>query len=39
VPVGVIYRGIMPFLVADFVLLALVLFLPQLTLWVLRFMR
>ena len=39
VPVGVIYRGIMPFLVADFVLLALVLFLPQLTLWVLRFVR
>jgi tripartite ATP-independent transporter DctM subunit len=37
VPIGEIYRGIMPFLISDAVRVALLLFFPVLTLWALRF--
>src|SRR3989338_6582414 len=39
VPVGEIYRGVLPYLAADLVRLALILLVPQLTLWALRFVR
>ena len=37
VPIGEIYRGIMPFLASDFIRVTLLLFFPPLTLWALRF--
>jgi len=37
VRIGEIYRGIVPFLVSDFVRVLLLLFFPVLTLWALRF--
>src|SRR3989338_4873848 len=36
---GEIYRGVLPYLAADLVRLALILLVPQLTLWALRFVR
>jgi TRAP-type C4-dicarboxylate transport system permease large subunit len=33
VPLGTMFAGIMPFLVADFVLIALLLLFPQIALW------
>jgi TRAP-type C4-dicarboxylate transport system permease large subunit len=39
VPIGEIYRGVLPFLVADLVRLALVLLVPSVALWALRFVR
>jgi tripartite ATP-independent transporter DctM subunit len=33
VPLGVVYRGVMPFVVADLVKLALIVFVPALALW------
>ncbi|HXH83010.1 MAG TPA: TRAP transporter large permease subunit [Candidatus Tectomicrobia bacterium] len=39
VPIGEIYRGVLPFLVADLARLALVLLVPPLALWALRFVR
>ena len=39
VQTGEIYRGVLPFLAADFVRLTLILLLPQITLWALRFVR
>jgi len=39
VPIGEIYRGVLPFLLADLVRLTLILLLPSLTLWALRFVR
>jgi TRAP-type C4-dicarboxylate transport system permease large subunit len=39
VPIGEIYRGIMPFLVSDFVRVMLLLFFPQITLWAVHFVR
>jgi TRAP-type C4-dicarboxylate transport system permease large subunit len=39
VPIGEIYRGILPFLVSDFVRIALLLFFPQITLFALRFLK
>lgn len=39
VPLGEIYRGVLPFLAADLVRLTAILLLPQLTLWALRFVR
>ena len=38
-PIGEIYRGVLPFLLADLVRLALVLLAPSVTLWALRFVR
>jgi TRAP-type C4-dicarboxylate transport system permease large subunit len=37
VPIGEIYRGIMPFLLSDIVRVLLLLFLPILTLFLVRF--
>ena len=34
VPVGTVFRGIMPFLIADFVVLALVITFPSLALYI-----
>lgn len=39
VPIGEIYRGIMPFLVSDVVRIVLILFVPSLTLWAVHLMR
>jgi TRAP-type C4-dicarboxylate transport system permease large subunit len=39
VPIGEIYRGVLPFLLADLVRITLVLLVPPLTLWALRFVR
>jgi C4-dicarboxylate transporter, DctM subunit len=39
VPIGEIYRGVLPFLLADLVRLTLILLVPSLTLWALRFVR
>jgi tripartite ATP-independent transporter DctM subunit len=39
VPIGEIYRGIMPFLVSDVVRILLLLFVPQLTVWAVRLLR
>jgi tripartite ATP-independent transporter DctM subunit len=39
VPTGVIYRGVLPFLVADLLGLGLILLLPAVALWALRFVR
>jgi tripartite ATP-independent transporter DctM subunit len=39
VPTGEIYRGVLPFLVADVARLALLLLVPALSLWALRFVR
>jgi len=39
VQTGEIYRGVLPFLAADLVRLTLILLLPQITLWALRFVR
>jgi TRAP-type C4-dicarboxylate transport system permease large subunit len=33
VPLGVVYRGVTPFVVADLVKLALIVFIPALALW------
>jgi C4-dicarboxylate transporter, DctM subunit len=33
VPLGVVYRGVMPFVIADLVKLALIVFIPALALW------
>ena len=39
VPIGEIYRGIMPFLVSDLVRVILLLFVPSLTLWAVHLMK
>ena len=39
VPIGEIYRGILPFLVSDFLRVALLLLVPQVTLFALRFVK
>lgn len=39
VPIGEIYRGIMPFLASDLVRVILLLFVPSLTLWAVHFMN
>src|SRR5215467_7189733 len=39
VPIGEIYRGIMPFLASDVVRILLLLFVPSLTLWAVRLMQ
>jgi tripartite ATP-independent transporter DctM subunit len=39
VPIGEIYRGIMPFLVSDAVRIVLLLFFPQITLWAVTLMK
>ncbi len=39
VPIGEIYRGIMPFLASDAVRILLLLFVPSLTLWAVRLMQ
>jgi C4-dicarboxylate transporter, DctM subunit len=39
VPIGEIYRGIMPFLVSDAVRITLLLFVPSLTLWAVGLMK
>jgi len=39
VPIGEIYRGVLPFLVADAFRLVLLLLVPALSLWALRFVR
>jgi len=39
VPIGEIYRGIMPFLASDVVRILLLLFVPSLTLWAVRLMN
>jgi C4-dicarboxylate transporter, DctM subunit len=39
VPIGEIYRGIMPFLASDVVRILLLLFVPSLTLWAVRLMK
>jgi C4-dicarboxylate transporter DctM subunit len=39
VPIGTIYRGIMPFLVADVVRILLLLFVPSVSLWILQFVK
>jgi C4-dicarboxylate transporter DctM subunit len=39
IPVGEIYRGIMPFLFSDFIRVTLLLFFPQITLWAVRFVQ
>ncbi len=39
VPIGEIYRGIMPFLGSDVVRIALLLFFPSLTLWAVHLMK
>ena len=39
VPIGEIYRGIMPFLVSDVVRVVLLLFFPSLTLWAVHLMK
>lgn len=39
VPIGEIYRGVLPFLVSDVARIALLLFFPQITLFALRFLK
>ena len=39
VPTGEIYRGVLPFLAADLIRLALVVLLPPIALWAIRFVR
>lgn len=39
VPIGEIYRGVMPFLYSDVVRIVLLLFIPSLTLWAVRLMK
>ena len=39
VPIGEIYRGIMPFLVSDAVRIVLLLLFPQITLWAVTLMK
>jgi C4-dicarboxylate transporter DctM subunit len=39
VPIGTIYRGIMPFLVSDLVRILLLLFVPSVSLWILQFVK
>ncbi len=39
VPIGEIYRGIMPFLVSDVVRIVLLLFVPEITLWAVRLLK
>jgi len=39
VPIGEIYRGIMPFLVSDAIRIVLLLFVPQITLWAVTLMK
>jgi tripartite ATP-independent transporter DctM subunit len=39
VPIGEIYRGILPFLVSDVVRIVLLLFFPQITLWAVTLMK
>lgn len=39
VPIGEIYRGVLPFVAVDLLRLALVLAVPQIALWALRFVR
>ena len=39
VPIGESYRGVLPFLAADTLRLALLFFFPAITLWVLQFFR
>jgi TRAP-type C4-dicarboxylate transport system permease large subunit len=39
VRIGEIYRGTLPFLAADLVRLALLVLVPAITLWALRFVR
>jgi len=39
VPIGEIYRGILPFLISDFLRVALLLLVPQITLFALRFVK
>jgi tripartite ATP-independent transporter DctM subunit len=39
VPTGEIYRGVLPFLVADLLRLALLVLVPALSLWAIRFVR
>lgn len=34
VPVGTVFRGIMPFLIADFIVLALIIIFPNLALYI-----
>jgi len=34
VPVGTVFRGIMPFLIADFIVLALIIMVPNLALYI-----
>ncbi len=38
-PIGEIYRGILPFLLSDFLRVALLLLVPQITLFALRFVK
>jgi C4-dicarboxylate transporter DctM subunit len=39
VPIGEIYRGIVPFLVSDVIRIVLLLFIPQITLWAVTFLK
>ena len=39
VPIGEIYRGILPFLLSDFLRVTLLLLVPQITLFALRFLK
>jgi TRAP-type C4-dicarboxylate transport system permease large subunit len=39
VPIGEIYRGVLPFLVWDVLRIALLLFFPAMALWVVQFVR
>jgi C4-dicarboxylate transporter DctM subunit len=39
VPIGEIYRGIMPFLVSDFVRIVLLLLFPSITLWAVKILK
>jgi C4-dicarboxylate transporter DctM subunit len=39
VPIGEIYRGVLPFLMWDVVRIALLLFIPAITLWAVQFVR
>jgi C4-dicarboxylate transporter, DctM subunit len=39
VPIGEIYRGVLPFLVSDFIRVTLLLFFPPIALWALRFVH
>ncbi len=39
VKIGEIYRGVIPFLLSDFIRVTLLLIFPVITLWALRFVR